>query len=152
MSLSNTLALLLIFLGAATQSVASIHPVPLNGTVSAWPPEPFRFPLPDYRDGYLVLHHYGPSGSAQDRTTLLTLLEMVTRANSIAPPGYPSPNVDLNFPDTGVFLRIRGTAGRCFQYILPFFFSTLSSKGCPSEQSTYRTFYITQTFYMTQQG
>lgn len=116
MSLSNPLALLLlIFFGAAAESIASIHRVPLNGTVNAWPPEPFRFPLPDYRDGYLVLHHYGPSGSVKDRTTLLTLLEMVTRANSIAPPGYPSPNVDLNFPDTSVFLRIRGTAGRSFQ-------------------------------------
>lgn len=135
MFLSQPLALLLLILfGAATQSIASIQrikpvsTVPLNATVNAWPQEPFRFPLPDYRDGYLVFHHYGPSGSVQDRTTLLTLLEMVTRANSITPPGYPSPNVDLNFPDTSVFLRIRGTAGRSFQSILLFLYSTLSAQ------------------------
>lgn len=151
MSLSKPLALLLLILfGAASESVASIHRAPFNSTVNIWPPEPFRLPLPDYTDGYLVLHHYGPSGSVKDRTTLLTLLEMVTRANSIAPPGYPCPNVDLNFPDTGVFLRIRGTAGRSFQYTLLLFFrSTLSSKGFWSKHSTYGISCTTQTLHMT---
>ena len=62
----------------------------LNATEYGWPPEPFRTPLTNYKDGYLVFRGYGSSGSAIDRNVLLALLEMVTEANLVSPAGYPS--------------------------------------------------------------
>ena len=118
---SPLITLLLVFLLGHVLSSAppiySARPIrllPSNGTISSWPPEPFRFPLPDYKDGYLLFHRYGPSGSESDRTILLSLLEIVTQANAYTPAAYSSPNVDVNIPDTSVFLRSRATAAPGF--------------------------------------
>lgn len=62
----------------------------LDASENGWPPEPFRTPLTNYKDGYLVFRDYGSSGSAKDRQVLLALLEMVTEANLLTPGGYPS--------------------------------------------------------------
>lgn len=122
MLFSSSLTVLLLFLFQAvtlaapsTDHVGSSLFLPLNETANGWPQEPFRFPLPDYKDGYLVFRRYGASGSVSDRTVLLSLLEMVTQANLRTPAGYSSPNVDLNIPDTSVFLRSRGTAAPGFE-------------------------------------
>ena len=121
MLLSNTFTFLLVFLlGHVLSSAPSIYrdkpnlSLPSNNTVNSWPSEPFRFPLPDYKDGYLLFHRYGPSGSENDRDILMSLLEMVTQANAYTPAAYSSPNVDVNIPDTSVFLRSRATAAPGF--------------------------------------
>lgn len=62
----------------------------LNATGKGWPPEPFRVLLPNYRGGYLVFRGYGSSGSVRDSTVLLALLDMVTKANTLTPAGFPS--------------------------------------------------------------
>lgn len=117
MLLPNPLILRLVFLvGHVFSSATSIRrdepnlPLPSNETVNSWPPEPFRFPLPDYKDGFLLFRRYGPSGSETDRNILISLLEMVTQANTYTPTAYSSPNVDVNIPHTSVFLRSRATA------------------------------------------
>lgn len=116
-----TLLLVLVFLfWHVLSSAPPFHrempnlPLPSNDTVNSWPPEPFRFPLPDYKDGYLLFHRYGPSGSENDREILVSLLEMVTQANAYTPTAYSSPNVDVNIPDTSVFFRSRATAAPGF--------------------------------------
>ena len=121
MLLSSPFTILLVFLfGHALSSAPSFHhdnpnlPLPSNNTVNSWPPAPFRFPLPDYKDGYLLFYRYGPSGSENDRKILLSLLEMVTQANTYTPAAYSSPNVDVNIPDTSVFLRSRATTAPGF--------------------------------------
>ena len=122
MLLSSSLILLLLvfFSGHVWSFAPSIYrekpnlSLPSNSTVNNWPSEPFRFPLPDYKDGYLLFHRYGPSGSENDRNILISLLEMVTQANAHTPAAYSSPNVDVNIPDTSVFLRSRATAAPGF--------------------------------------
>ena len=85
---------------ANTASAASPYQHPeslpqLNASGNGWPPEPFRTPLTNYKDGYLVFRDYGSLGSAKERNVLLVLLEMVTEANLLTPTGYPSRHSSL---------------------------------------------------------